>query len=42
MNKYELPAIEVSEITLEDVITASGITGGGNTGEYGGGGPTED
>ena len=38
MNKYEAPKMEVVEITACDIITTSGITGGNNTGEIGGGG----
>ena len=39
--KYEAPEMKVIEISA-DVITTSGITGGGATGNTGGGGTLED
>ena len=38
MNKYETPKVEVIELEKNDVITASGLSGGGATGNTGGGG----
>ena len=40
--KYEAPEMNIIEISANDVITASGITGGGATGNTGGGGTLED
>lgn len=41
MKRYEEPKAQVNEFTVADVVSVSGVTGGGNTGELGGGG-TED
>ncbi len=38
MKQYEAPVIEVIELLKTDVITTSGLTGGGATGNTGGGG----
>ena len=38
MNKYEAPNMEVVEFAKNDVITTSGLTGGGANGNTGGGG----
>lgn len=38
MNKYETPKMELVELAKNDVITASGLTGGGATDNTGGGG----
>ena len=38
MNKYEAPKVEVIELEKNDVITASGLTGGGANSNTGGGG----
>lgn len=40
--KYEAPEMQMIEISAKDVIMTSGITGGGATGNTGGGGNLED
>ena len=41
--KYEAPKMQVIEVSAMDVIkTSGGITGGGATGNTGGGGNLED
>ncbi len=40
--KYEAPKMQMIEISANDVIMTSGITGGNATGNVGGGGTLED
>lgn len=42
MKKYEKPEMQIIKISASDVITTSGISGGGATGSIGGGGNIED
>ena len=40
--KYEAPKMQMIEISANDVIMTSGITGGDGSGNVGGGGKIED